>query len=139
MITTLIALSTIGKIVHPVTTHRVLIDVNVFVNAKPLFRYVENLRKAFAPDPVEIEVVFNDAGVLAIGKSMDDYLKGYERVVKFVACEQSLKDNRIDPKELNKIIAIVPSGKVELVRKQEDHWSYLMGPQVSNVSTGYGR
>ena len=112
--------------------HRIVVEVNV--PGKQAYEIVlgniANLRKALAPDPVEIEVVCEGRGVdmlLQSGPVTKRILSAEKQGVKFAACKNTLKFRRIDPKHLIKGVSIVPAGVAEVVKKQEQGWSYLKG------------
>jgi intracellular sulfur oxidation DsrE/DsrF family protein len=112
--------------------HRVVIEVNVPGKSAYglVLNNVENMRKAFAPERVEVEVVCHGPGLdllfanNGLGKRMS---KLHEGGVAFAACANTIRGRHIDRKKLYSFIQVVPSGVAEVVRKQEAGWSYLKG------------
>ncbi len=91
---------------------------------------VENIRKDFAPEPVEIEVVCFASGVDMLLKSSHQgarLMKLSKAGVVFAACASTLRARKIDPKAMVPFTKVVPSGAAEVVRKQEAGWAYLKG------------
>jgi intracellular sulfur oxidation DsrE/DsrF family protein len=88
---------------------------------------VANFLKA-EPD-AEIEVVCHAAG---IGLVLQDQCPEVERVsgllegkVAFAACENTLREKQIDRGRLLPGVGTVPSGAVEVVRKQHEGFAYF--------------
>lgn len=112
--------------------HRVVIEVNVpGTNAYNfVLGNVEHIREAFAPEPVDIEVVCHGPGLDMLLNSSSvapRVAKDAKSGVVFAACRNTIKGRHIDPHHLPKFIVVVPSGTAEVVRKQEAGWSYLKG------------
>jgi len=94
-----------------------------------VFGNIENMRKAFAPDALDVEVV-------CFGKGLDLLLKKNteweERMkasvaagVKLVACQNSMRRHNVTTADLFPFAGQVDSGAAEVVRRQEAGWSYL--------------
>lgn len=45
--------------------------------------------------------------------------------IKLVACQNTMRGNHLEPKDMNPSIGYVPSGAAELIRKQTEGWAYL--------------
>ncbi|MDR3690929.1 MAG: DsrE family protein [Fimbriimonas sp.] len=119
--------------VSPPKTHRVVIEVNV--PGETAYRTVlgnaEHLKKAFAPEPVEIEIVCEGNGIDMV---LSDRTRLAKRIaedagngVQFAACGNTVKGLHIDRKRLYRFVRVVDAGVAEIVRKQEAGWSYLKG------------
>lgn len=79
-------------------------------------------------EPAQVEVLAYGAGipVLAKGAPTAADLAAFEaKGVHFVACESAMRAHKIVKGDLLPGVTSVPSGVVELVRKQEDGWSYV--------------
>ena len=91
---------------------------------------VENIRKDFAPEPVEVEIVCYASGIDMLLKN-PRLAKRMEKLSKegvtFAACANTVKARKIPASSMYKFVRIVPSGAAEVVRKQEAGWSYLKG------------
>jgi len=111
--------------------HRVVFDVSV--NEKEslntLLRNITNLRKAFGPDNVEIEVVAYAKGLDLLAGKEGDIPAGVDKLategVNFVACANTLNARQLTQKDLLPKSQVVDSGVAELVRRQEEGWSYI--------------
>lgn len=110
--------------------HRVVVDVT---GGKPeawdgALNNVENLRKAIGPD-IEIEVVGRGGGIgflEAADAANKDRMKTLaDGGVSFAACENTMKKKKIRKEDLLAFVTMVDSGAAEVIRKQEEGWSYL--------------
>jgi len=115
------------------TGHRVVVEVNVpgTTAYATVLGNIENLKKAFAPEPVEVEVVCEGRG-LDMLFSHDNVVA--ERVTKlhkagvvFAACANTIKGRHIGKGRLLPFVQVVKAGVAEVVKKQEAGWSYLKG------------
>lgn len=90
---------------------------------------ITHLIEGLAPEPVEVEVVAYGGGIMfvtnestakdAIAKLQGDYH------VRFVACQNSMRAHHLEQKDLLPGVTPVPAGIVEVVKKQEQGWSYI--------------
>jgi intracellular sulfur oxidation DsrE/DsrF family protein len=92
-----------------------------------VYRQVNNVLNA-APD-TKIELVFHGNAVYALlndtGYYKQEILKLHQRGVLFAVCNNSLKKRSIDPKRVISQAFVVPSAFVEIIRKQQEGWSYI--------------
>jgi intracellular sulfur oxidation DsrE/DsrF family protein len=111
--------------------HRVVFHVNVADEARwqEVLGNVENVQKAFGPGSVEIEVVAHGAGI-GLVQLKNTFLR--DRIVKieqsgpvFAACSNTLHKQQLTAADLTPGVKIVDSGVAELVRRQEEGWSYV--------------
>ena len=111
--------------------HRVVFEVTTEGEAQweAILNNVENLQKAFGKESVEIEVVAHGKG-LGLLKKTNTGLK--ERIasiassqVRFVACENTMRHMQVKKEDLLPEAGTVDSGVAEVVRKQEEGWSYI--------------
>jgi len=91
---------------------------------------MKQLGNIFTVSPTtRVEVVCHGPGIdiLRIDKSLvKDKVTGFiKKGVVFNACEFSMKDRKIDRKELLEEAKTVPAGIIEIVTKQEQGWSYI--------------
>ncbi|WP_435007744.1 DsrE family protein [Tundrisphaera lichenicola] len=82
-----------------------------------------------APD-AEIEVVCHGAGIGLVEKARTDHAEAIESLVKqgvkFVACENTMRQKSIRKEDLLPGVGTVPSGAVEVIRKQRrDGFAYF--------------
>jgi intracellular sulfur oxidation DsrE/DsrF family protein len=90
---------------------------------------IENLKKGLAPDSVEIELVThgNAAGfVLAKNTAVSARIQKIEAAgAQVTFCANTQKKNGIQAEELTPGVTVIPSGIVQVVRRQEEGWSYI--------------
>ena len=90
---------------------------------------VENIKKSFENDKMQIEVVAHGKGIdfLKIDNTQfKDRMQALSQSgVVFAACENSMKKNKLTKADLFPFSTTVDSGVGELVRRQESGWSYL--------------
>jgi intracellular sulfur oxidation DsrE/DsrF family protein len=89
---------------------------------------VTNLLKE-APD-TQVEVVCHGAGIGLVEKARTDHAEAVEALiekgVEFVACENTMRQKSIRKEDLLPGVGTVPSGAVEVVRKQQsDGFAYF--------------
>ncbi len=89
---------------------------------------VSNILKE-APD-TQVEVVCHGAGIGLVEKARTDHAEAVEGLinkgVKFVACENTMRQKSIRKEDLLPGVGTVPSGAVEVVRKQQkDGFAYF--------------
>ena len=89
---------------------------------------VTNLLKE-APD-TQVEVVCHGAGIGLVEKARTDHAEAVEALiekgVEFVACENTMRQKSIRREDLLPGVGTVPSGAVEVVRKQQkDGFAYF--------------
>ena len=113
--------------------HRAVIEVTAEGSPQweSVLNNVENLQKAFAPNPTEIEVVAHGKGLAMLQKSNAVHSERMARVaasgVKFAACENTMRRMKVQKSDLFDFVVTVDSGVAEVVRKQEAGWAYLKG------------
>ena len=111
--------------------HRIVFEVTTEVEGQweAILNNVENVQKAFGKESTEIEVVAHGKG-LGLLKKTNTGLK--ERIssimssqVRFAACENTMRRMKITKEDLLPGVGTVDSGVAEVVRKQEEGWSYI--------------
>ncbi len=91
---------------------------------------MRNLLTAFGTDPYEVELVAFGPGlsILKTGStSAADIAALQAKHVTFMACENSMRMQKVTIADLLPNIQPVPSGIVEVVTKQEKGWVYIKG------------
>lgn len=77
----------------------------------------------------EIEVVCHGKGISLLVKDKTTLAAEVEQLmkdgVKFVACENTMKEKSIKKEDLIPGVVTVPSGAVEVVRRQQDGYGYF--------------
>ena len=80
-------------------------------------------------DKFEIEVVCHGSGIGLLVKDQSQHAAEVERLsktgVRFAACENTMRDKAITKESLLPGVVTVPSGAVEVVRKQQDGYGYF--------------
>jgi uncharacterized protein len=89
---------------------------------------VQNLTAGVAPDEIQVEIVAYGPGILFLksDSAVAADLKGLQAVhVRLVACGNAMRARHLTPADLVTGVEVVPAGIVEVVRKQEEGWSYI--------------
>ena len=89
---------------------------------------IRNLIAALPVDSTEVEVVAYGPGISFVrkGSSADAEIQALEaKHVRFVACENSMRMQKITLAYLVTGVSSVPWGIVEVVTKQEHGWTYI--------------
>jgi intracellular sulfur oxidation DsrE/DsrF family protein len=90
---------------------------------------IENLRKALGPENTQVELVAHGPGLgmlLASNeKSKDRMRKLASPSVVFASCENTMRRKNIRKEDLLDFVITVDSGVAEVIRKQEQGWSYI--------------
>ncbi len=116
-------------------THKVVFEVAIDGADKwqATLRNVENVQKALGAKTTKIEVVTHGKGVgmlLAKTSAEDAELKAkleqlHADGVVFTACENTMKREKLEKKDLVELSTTVDSGVSEVIRKQEDGYAYI--------------
>ena len=89
---------------------------------------VRNLISGLAPEAVEIEIVAYGPGIAFLKKEGADAAE-IQRLeaqhVHFVACGNAMKKQHLEASDMVAGSEVVPAGIVEVVRKQEQGWTYI--------------
>lgn len=109
--------------------HRVVFQITTpdTVAYRALTRQINNLLDAW-PD-AELEVVAHNKGIGLLEQKKSNVpaelqaLQG--RGVRFVACEQTLKQQKLAKTDILPLSGFVPRGLVEIIEKQEQGWAYI--------------
>ncbi len=113
--------------------HRIVFQVTIDGQEhwNAILNQIENVQKGFAPEKVEIEVVThgNATGfVLASNKAVSERIRKIEASgANFAYCATPQKKNNVKPEELTPGVTIIPSGLVQVIKRQEEGWSYIKG------------
>ena len=116
-------------------THKVVFEVAMEGAEKwhGALRNVENVQKALGAKTTKIEVVTHGKGVgmlLAKTSAENAELKAkldqlHASGVVFAACENTMKREKLEKKDLVELSTTVDSGVSEVIRKQEVGFSYI--------------
>ncbi len=95
---------------------------------KSLINQLGNLKEVWG-DTVEVEVVVHGPGLDFLMSSRTTQKEGIRRLsqkgINFVACEFTLKQRKVEKSELMPVSGYTPYGLVEIIRRQEEGWSYI--------------
>ncbi len=89
---------------------------------------VRNLIGGLVPEPVEIEIVAYGPGIAFLkkdGADATEILRLESPHVHFVACGNAMRKQHLEASDLVAGSEVVPAGVVEVVRKQEQGWTYI--------------
>ena len=88
---------------------------------------VTNILKA--ENGAEIEVVCHGGGIGLLVRDQTEYADEVARLIKdgvrFAACENTLRDKSISKENLLPNVTTVPSGAIEVIRKQQEGFGYF--------------
>ena len=114
-----------GIIRHRVVMHMSSPDTMVW---KGLMNNLKNMKTGWG-DSVAIEVVVHGPGISMLVKEKTTQAAKIaafsQQGVRFVACENTIRERKIDRASILPDAGFVPMGVGELVLKQEQGWSYM--------------
>ena len=125
--------ATVGAAPAPATTaekHRVVFQVTADGDEQweAVIGNVENLRAAFGPENTQVQVVAHGKGLgmlLATNAALRERMQKLNDGVVFAACENTMRKKKVTKEQLLPFVTTVDSGVAEVVRKQEQGWSYI--------------
>lgn len=88
----------------------------------------KNLQDALGKDNVDIEIVNYGPGIgmLKLDSSVANRIEeATSSGVKIVACENTMKAQKLTKADMLPTIGYVPGGVIEIMEKQEQGWSYI--------------
>ena len=109
--------------------HKIIWEINAKDTAvhSAIFRQINNVLTE-APD-TKIEVVFHGNAIPVLTRDSSLHIqkiqKEQQRGVRFAICRNSMKRLQVPESRLLPGITIVPVAILELVKKQEEGWSYI--------------
>ncbi|MBY0396975.1 MAG: DsrE family protein [Thermoleophilia bacterium] len=91
---------------------------------------VENVLKALGPaEAAEVVVVCHGGGIGLVETARTEHAPGVkalvEKGVRFVACENTMRSKSIRKEDLLPGVGTVPSGALEVIRRQHDGFAYF--------------
>ncbi len=91
---------------------------------------IANILKDVAGSPgTEIEVVCHSAGIALVvqkeSKYPDEVAGLIKKGVRFVACRNTMRQRNLKPEDLLSDVGTVPSGAVEVIRRQQAGFAYF--------------
>jgi uncharacterized protein len=106
-----------------------------FVSSDSLSQYgiignIKNIKDTWPK--AQIEVVLHGGGILLgvtdktkYAKELKDYVEN--KGVTVAVCQNTMRARKITKEQLLPFLTTVPSGVVEIVKKQDSGWAYLKG------------
>jgi uncharacterized protein len=112
------------------TKHRVVFQVSDADNGKwnMALNNAKNVQQELGADKVEIEIVAYGLGIgmlkadAVTSNRVDEATKSG---IKVVACENTMKNQKLTKADMNATISYVPAGVVELMRLHSEGWAYI--------------
>ena len=89
---------------------------------------MQNLRDGVGGEPIEIELVAYGPGVIMLKADSSVKQRIAEAVKSGVtvnACEHTMHGMKLTPADMLSEISYVPSGVVEVMRRQQQGWAYI--------------
>ena len=111
--------------------HRVVLDLTADSPEKwdGALRNAENVRKAFGPEQVEVQLVVHGKAYPLLQKTnteMEARLRGLaEGGMRLSLCQNTMKRFNVTRESLFPFVDTVDAAMAELVRKQEAGWAYV--------------
>ena len=110
--------------------HRVVVQVSDDDPKKWVltFNNVANIEQDLGKENVEVEVVAYGPGIgmLKLDSPVATRIRNaVESNVKVVACQNTMKAQHLEKQDMLSDVAYVPSGAIELIKKQEEGFAYL--------------
>ena len=113
---------------HKIVIQLTSADTNVH---KMLVKQLGNILTS-APNS-KVEVVLHGPGIeMMMSKKTIVYPKVVElksKGIEFVVCENALRERKVTKEEIVKEASFVKAGIIEIVKKQEEGWSYIRAAQ----------
>lgn len=111
--------------------HRVVLDLTADTAERwdGALRNAENVRKAFGPEQVEVQLVVHGRAYPLLQKTntgMEARLRGLsEGGTRLSLCRNTMKRFNVTQESLFPFVETVDAAMAELVRKQEAGWAYV--------------
>lgn len=112
--------------------HKIIFQFTNAVDTMQQKAFVNQLKNvtAYWPD-AQIEVVVYNQGLELVMPSKSKHIEAVkqliEKGVRFVVCENTMKQRNIGKAEFIPEVEYTPAGIVELVEQQERGWMYIKG------------
>lgn len=120
-----------GRIDSGRREHRVVMEVSTDDPTvwEAVLNNVENVRAAFGSDATAVTLVAHGGGLQMLLRSNTAQMPRMEKLaaggVVFAACENTMLRKKVSRSDLLPFATTVDSGVAEVVRKQEQGWSYV--------------
>ena len=87
-----------------------------------------NVKQEFGDKPVQIEIVAYGPGIGMLKADSPTANRVSEAIasgVQVVACQNTMKGQKLTPADMNPTVGYVPAGVVELMTRQQQGWAYI--------------
>lgn len=98
------------------------------LSQRSLINNLKNLREGWPK--AEVEIVFHGNGIFMVmgektkhNAELQDFAE--KKNIKMVVCENTMKQKKVDKSQLLPFVGTVPMGIGEIIKKQEQGWSYI--------------
>ncbi|MCU0324222.1 MAG: DsrE family protein [Spirosomaceae bacterium] len=98
------------------------------LSQQSLINNLKNLREGWPK--AEVEIVFHGNGIWMVMTEKTKYNKQLQEFaekqsIKMVVCENTMKQKKVEKSQLLSFVGTVPMGIGEIIKKQEQGWSYI--------------
>lgn len=112
------------------STHRVVFQVSDNDPAKwnLALNNAKNVQQEYGSTPVQVEIVAYGPGIgmlKADAVTANRVTQATAAGVQVVACQNTMKAQKLSLADMNTSIGYVPAGVVELMARQRDGWAYI--------------
>ena len=130
MFTSLAVLNPVNAQTSPAKTPKVVFQVSDADPAKwnLALNNANNAQQEFGAGHVEIEIVAYGPGIgmlKADAATSNRVAEATKAGIKVVACENTMRGQKLQKEEMNPAISYVPAGVGELIRRQGEGWAYI--------------
>lgn len=110
--------------------HRIVFENNSGPDAwDQVLGNIGNIKKAFAGEEVQVEVVCLGKGLSMLLKTNKDYEERLQKMAQegviLSACQNSMRARNVKTEDLFSFAGQVDSGAAQIIRREEQGWSYL--------------
>lgn len=110
--------------------HRVVMQLSSAdtLEHKGLMNNLKHLKEGWG-DSVQVEVVVHGPGIALVTKGNSTQGEAIEQMiqkgVQFVVCRNTMKQKGLTEEQLLSGVGVVPMGIGEIIKKQEQGWTYI--------------
>ena len=111
--------------------HRVVLELTEGASGKVEtgLGNIRHLLAELAAEGVEVELVAHSDGITAFYRRGNVQAEAISRLavqgVRFVACRATMRNRGLTEEDILPVAQMAPSGITEIVRRQEEGWSYV--------------
>lgn len=89
---------------------------------------VHNVQQELGADKVDIEIVAYGPGIgmlKADAVAANRVAEAVQSGIRIVACENTMKGQKLSKADMNQAVGYVPAGVVEIMKRQGEGWAYI--------------